>query len=156
MLKMSTGYAASIEEESTILTRRIQWKKDDPSDGVQPVVSAEQFINLQKLAENEIYIDKCILDYVSQIVRATREHPKVEIGSSPRGGLALLKVSRAMALIRGRDYVIPDDIKEISLDVLSHRIILSIEETLEGVSARSVVDEVIDSIPAPTDFSPRH
>ncbi len=155
MLKMSTGYAESLEEESTILTRRIQWRKDDPSNDVKPVVSIEQFRKLQELVEKDIYIDKCILDYVSRIVRATREHAKVEIGSSPRGGLGLLKVSRAIALINGRDYVIPDDIKTFAVDALAHRLIINVEETLEGVSPRQIVEEIVNAIPAPTDFHPR-
>jgi MoxR-like ATPase len=155
MLKLSTGYAESLEEESLILTRRIQWRKDDPSAEVKPEVTVEKFLELQRIAENEIYIDKCILDYVSQIIRATRQHPKVEIGSSPRGGLSLLKLSRAMALINGRDYVIPDDIKTLATDALAHRLILSIEDTLEGVRPRKIVEEIISGIPAPTDYHPR-
>ena len=152
MLKMSMGYAESLEEESTILTRRIQWQKDDPSADVPPVVSVEEFLKLQDNVEKDVYIDKSILDYVSKIVRLTRENTRIEIGASPRGGLALLKVSRAMALINGRDYVVPDDIKEFALDALAHRIILNVEETLEGISPRQIIDEIVQSVPAPTDF----
>ena len=155
IVKMSMGYAESLEEESTILMRRIQWRKDDPSVDVTPVLTSEQFLALQQMVENEVYIDKCILDYVSNIVRATRQHPKVEIGSSPRGGLALLKLSRSLALINGRDYVIPDDVKSFTADVLAHRLILNIEDTLEGVSPRKIVEEIVNGIPAPTNFSPR-
>ena len=155
MLKMSTGYAQSLEEESTILTRRIQWHKDDPTIDVKPIISSEQFSALQELVEHQIYIDKSILDYVSQIVRATREHPKIEIGASPRGGLSLLKVSRAMALIHGRDFVTPDDVKIFAIDTLAHRIILNIEEFLEGLSPNQVVEEIVDGIPPPIKFSPR-
>ncbi len=155
MLKLSTGYAETLEEESTILVRRIQWRKDDPSIDVTPIITIEKFLELQSIAEKEIYIDKSILDYVSRIVRATRQHPRVEIGASPRGGLALLKVSRAMALINGRDYVVPDDVKSFAVDALAHRVILKIEETLEGVSPHQIVDEIVNSIPAPTEFHPR-
>jgi MoxR-like ATPase len=155
VMKLSTGYAASVEEESLILKRRIAWRKDDPSDEVQPVLAVERFLNLQKSVEDQIYIDQSILNYVSQIIRNTREHPKVQIGASPRGGLALLKLSRAMALINGRDFVIPDDIKIFVHDALAHRIILNLEETLEGVSSRNVVTEIVESIPAPTEFYPR-
>ena len=155
IMKLSTGYASSVEEESLILKRRIVWRKDDPSDQVQPVLAVAQFLNLQKAVENEIYIDQSILDYVSQIIRATRGHPQVQIGSSPRGGLALLKLSRAMALINGRDFVIPDDIKVFVLDALAHRIILNLEETLEGVNSSSIVGAIVESIPAPTEFYPR-
>jgi MoxR-like ATPase len=155
MLKMSAGYAESLEEESTILTRRIQWRKDDPSKDVTAVISSEQFLRLQHLVENEIYIDKSILDYVSRIVRATREHPKVDIGSSPRGGLSLLKLSRAMAFIHGRDFVTPDDVKAFTTDALAHRIILNVEDTIEGVSPRQIVEEIVKGIAVPTDFNPR-
>lgn len=155
LMKLSTGYAQSLEEESLILERRIQWKKDDPSVDVHPVVSAEQFCSLQKLAEEGIYVDKCILDYISQLVRNTREHPKVEIGSSPRGGLALLKLGRAMALINSRDFVTPDDVKMFAVDALGHRIILRIEEALEGLSPESVVQDVLEEVPVPKDFRPR-
>jgi MoxR-like ATPase len=155
MLKLSTGYAETLEDESTILVRRIQWKKDDPSNDVAAVISIAKFLELQEIVEKDIYIDKCILDYVSKIVRATREHPKVEIGSSPRGGLALLKITRAMALMNGRDFVIPDDIKTFAVDALAHRLILNVEETLDGVSPRQIVEEIISRVPAPTDFRPK-
>jgi MoxR-like ATPase len=154
-LKMSTGYAESLEEESTILIRRIQWQKDDPSDRVQAQVSAEEFLKLQEMVEKEIYIDRSILDYVSKIVRATRGHAKIEIGASPRGGLSLLKVARAMALISGRDYVVPDDIKDFVVEALAHRIILSVEDTLEGTSPQKIIAEIVRSIPAPTEFYAR-
>jgi MoxR-like ATPase len=155
MLKMSTGYAQSLEEESTILVRRIEWHKDDPTTDVKPIISSEQFLSLQELVEHQIYIDKSIIDYVSQIVRATREHPKIEIGASPRGGLSLLKASRAMALIHGRDFVTPDDVKIFAMDALAHRIILNIEQSLEGLSPNQVVEEIVEGIPAPIEFSPR-
>jgi len=155
MLKMSMGYAESVEEESIILSRRIQWRKDDPSAEIKPIVSAAQFLDLQHKVENNIYIDKSIIDYISKIVRATRQHPKVEVGSSPRGGLSLIKISRAMALINSRDFVTPDDVKDFTTDALAHRIILKIEENLEGVSPRNIIDDIVKNIPAPTDFHPR-
>ncbi len=155
IMKLSTGYAASLQEESLILERRIQWQKDDPTADVQAVVSAEEFRSLQGLVETGIYVDRCILDYISEIVRKTREHPKVEVGSSPRGGLALLKLGRAMALASGRDFVTPDDVKMLAPDALSHRIILRMEEALEGLNADSIVWDVIDEVAAPKDFRPR-
>ena len=155
MLKMSMGYAETVEEESNILSRRIQWRKDDPSSDIKPVVTAAEFLNLQHHVEADIYMDKSIIDYVSKIVRATRLHPKVEVGSSPRGGLALIKIARAMALINGRDFVTPDDVKDFTTDALAHRIILRIEENLDGVSPRNIIDEIVKQIPVPTDFNPR-
>jgi MoxR-like ATPase len=155
MLKLSTGYAETLEEESNILTRRIKWQKDDPSQDVKAELTIEQFKTLQLQVEREIYIDNSILDYVSKIVRATRQHPKIEIGASPRGGLALLKVSRAMALLSGRDYVTPDDIKTFVVDALAHRLILNIEETLEGMKPGSIIEEIVAAVPVPVEFRPR-
>jgi MoxR-like ATPase len=155
MLKLSTGYAETLEEESAILTRRIGWQKDDPSQDVKAEIDIEQFRKLQSHVEKEIYIDNTILEYVSKIVRATREHPKIEIGASPRGGLALLKISRAMALTSGRDYVTPDDIKIFAVDALAHRLILNVEETLEGMKPASLIEEIVSTIPVPAEFRPR-
>ncbi len=120
--------------------------------GHWPYYKESMFPLIQKLVENEIYVDKCILEYVCQLVRTTREHPKIEIGSSPRGGLALVKVSRAMALINGRDFVTPDDVKMFAVDVLAHRIILHVEQVLEGAKEKNVVEKIVESVPAPKDF----
>lgn len=153
MLKMSTGYVKNLEQESEILRRRIEWKADDPIDQVKPAVTGAQFIQMQELVENEIYVDRQILDYISRIVRATREHPAVEVGSSPRGGLSLLKASRSMAAMCGRDFVTPDDVKLFTLDALQHRIILKMEYEIEGnVTTDSVVSEVVANIEPPKDF----
>ncbi len=153
LIKLSLGYPRTDDEETTILERRIQWRDDDPSADVAPVISAEEFLSLQALAENGIYIDPGILDYISKIVRATREHNLVDIGSSPRGGLSLLKISRCLALIHGRDYVVPDDVKMVVADVLSHRIILIVEEMMEGTRPIQIIEEVMQDIPAPLDYA---
>ena len=90
---------------------------------------------------------------ILKIVRKTREHPNVEIGSSPRGGLALLKVSRAMAASRGRDFVTPDDVKMFASDALSHRIILKIEYALEGHQPQEIVEQVVSEVEVPKDWA---
>jgi MoxR-like ATPase len=155
MFRLSTGYASSAEEETLILSRRIGWQKDDPTADVEPVVTQEQFLALHRLAERSIYVDPQILTYVTEIVRRTREHPKVSVGSSPRGGLALLKAGRALALTYGRDFVTPDDIKLIAVDALAHRLILNIEDVLEGLPQESVVREVVGQVEVPTEFQPK-
>ena len=152
-VKLSMGYPRTLEGESTILKRRIGWRKDDPSVDVEPVIDKQTFLALQALAESAVYVDPCIIDYISQIVRATREHPKVTVGSSPRGGLALLKLSRAMAVIEGRDFVIPDDVKVFAPDVLVHRVILRVEDAIEGTKEAEIIREVIDNTPAPVEFA---
>lgn len=155
LLKMSVGYAESLEEEISILSRRISWQKEDPIEDIVAVTSVAEFVELQQLAETGIYVDQCILDYVSRIVRGTREHAKAEVGSSPRGGLALLKLARAMAVINGRDFVTPDDIKMFVDDTLSHRIIMHIEYALDDVKGQDIVAEVMQNIPVPVDYMPR-
>ncbi len=148
MLRLSPGYPESVEEEVEILSRRITWMKDDPTDDVMPVVSLQEFREMQRIVE-EIYVDESVLKYIAELVRATRENELVEIGSSPRGGLALLKISRAIAAMEGRDFVIPDDVKRVAIDALSHRIILNVEYAIEGVKPESVVQEVLREVEVP-------
>jgi MoxR-like ATPase len=153
IVKLTMGYPQTVADESNILKRRIGWQKDDPSVDVEPVIDKATFLTLQEMVETEVYIDAGIIDYISQIVRATREHPKVTVGASPRGGLALLKLSRAMAIIYGRDFVIPDDVKLFAPDVLVHRIILRVEDAIEGTREFQIIQEIIDAIPAPVEFA---
>jgi len=155
LMKLSTGYTDSVESEAEILSRRITWEKDDPTEDIKPLMSVKDFIALQNMVEKSIYVDNCILEYISKIVRSTRTHNMVEVGSSPRGGLALLKLSRAMALMSGRDFVTPDDIKMFTTDVLAHRIILDIEYALENVDKKEVIDNIVAQIEPPKDFRPR-
>ena len=155
MLKLSTGYVESLEKECEILRRRIEWRADDPTDQLKPVVNAKIFRKMQQKVESEIHVDDQILEYIQKIVRKTREHPLVEIGASPRGGLSLLKVSRAMAAGYGRDFVTPDDVKTFAVDALAHRIILKVEYALEGTDPKQIIEEVVNQIEVPKDWAPR-
>ena len=150
LFKMATGYPVNQDLENEILLRRIQWQKDDPTDDLEPAVDVKGFVELQQFTETGVYVDQAIVDYITQLVRLTRVHPSVAVGVSPRGGLALLRVSRSIALIHGRDFVVPDDVKMVVSDALAHRIILNIEDTLEGVRPQSVIDSVLDQVPVPT------
>ncbi len=155
MMKLSTGYPKTSDEEELIVKRRIDWKKDDPTRDLKPVISAEEFRTLQSVVENEIYIDDVVIQYIAEIVRKTREHSQVEVGSSPRGSLALLKASRALALMRGRSFVTPDDIKALAVDALAHRLILSVEDVMKQADERGIVKEIIDKVSVPKDYHPR-
>lgn len=152
VVKLSLGYPATVEQEIKILKYRVNWRKDDPTVDIAPIISQDEFLALQAMAENDIYVDESILEYIAKIVRATREHPCIEIGASPRGSLALLKLSRSLAVIYGRDFVIPDDVKLIAADVLSHRVILRVEELMEGTNARQIINEIAANTPAPLEF----
>ena len=149
VVKLSMGYPSTVEQETTILKRRVNWRKDDPSVDVAPVITQTEFLALQAMAENAIYIDDSILEYVSKIVRATREHKRIEIGSSPRGALSLLKLSRCLAVIYGRDFVIPDDIKALAVPVLAHRLFLTTEARLRGKTDEAVIAEIIEETVVP-------
>uniref|UniRef100_A0A7C3RGN8 MoxR family ATPase n=1 Tax=Archaeoglobus fulgidus TaxID=2234 RepID=A0A7C3RGN8_ARCFL len=148
MLRISPGYPETVEEEIEILRRRISWKKDDPTEDVEPVVNLDTFRRIQEIVET-VYVDQSILKYISELVRATRKHELVELGSSPRGGLALLKLSRALAVMDGRDFVIPDDVKRVAVEALAHRIILKFEYAVEGIRAEEVVREILGEVRVP-------
>ena len=152
LLRLSTGYPRNLDEECEIIRRRIKWEKDDPSKDVKSVITREELVKIQQKVEKDVYVDEAVIKYIGEIVRKTREHPMVEVGSSPRGSLALLKVSRALALIKGRDYVVPDDVKSVAVDALSHRIMLRIEYEMEGYSSEKVVKDVVESVPVPKEY----
>jgi len=156
LMRLSTGYVSSVEKETEILRRRVSWQRDDPVAFIEPVTSNDVFKDLQDTVEQNVYIDEQILTYISKIVRGTRENPLVEIGSSPRGGLSLLKASRAYAAIHGRDFVIPDDVKTFVNDVLAHRIILKMEYALgEKVNPNQIIDDLVQKIEPPRDITRR-
>ncbi len=148
LLRMRPGYPESVEEEMEILKRRMEWRKDDPTDDIEPVIDLQSFRMIQEVVEG-VYVDERILRYISELVRATRDHELVELGSSPRGGLALLKLSRAFAVMDGRDFVIPDDVKRVAVDALAHRIILKFEYAVEGMRAEEIVEEILGKVRVP-------
>jgi MoxR-like ATPase len=150
--KLSTGYPQSLDMETEILRRRIGWKKDDPTDDVKPVMDVPRFRALQEKVERDVFIHDAILKYIGEVVRALRDHPKVEVGPSPRGSLALLRISRSNAFLSGRDFVTPDDVKVYAVEALAHRTILDLEHTLEGLKPEDVVKEVLASIETPMRF----
>ena len=152
LLKLSTGYPTNDQMEEDILLRRIQWQKDDPTTELEPAVGINRFVELQRAVETSVHTEQVILEYITKIIRLSREHTRVAVGVSPRGGLALLRISRAIALIHGRDFVVPDDVKMVVSDVLAHRVILNIEDTLEGASGESVVEDILAQVPVPTDL----
>ena len=150
LLRLSTGYPVDQASEKEILRRRISWQAEDPTKTVPVVCDGKTFRAWQAAVEREVFVHDSLLDYMSTLVRRMREHPKVEVGPSPRGSLALLRMSRALAFVRGRTYVIPDDVVEVAVDVLAHRTIIEVEQALEGVTGAQVVQEVVRSVAAPS------
>ena len=135
-----------------ILKNRLKWGKDDPIDSIKPIISKRDFLRLQQVVENQVYIDEAILDYIAAIIEAIRNDPRVEAGPSPRGALALMKLSKAYALIRGKDYVSPDDVKVFIIPALAHRIIIGTEYLLEDVKPEDVIKEAVSKVPVPKGF----
>jgi len=145
LIKTSVGYPSK-SEEIEILKRRIKRRSDYFE--VNTVVTKRDVIEMQKSIEDVHVVDD-ILDYIVTVVEATRNHPNVEVGSSPRGSLALLKLSRSHAALHGRDYVIPDDVKFIAVEALSHRILLRSEYWVKGIRPEDVIKEIINKVPVP-------
>jgi len=152
IMKLSLGYLASAEKECEVLKRRIEWRKDDPTCDIKPVITMEQLLMLQSEVE-KVYVDDNILMYITEIVRNTRVNPNIRLGASPRGALALLKLSRAHALVSGRNYVIPDDVKFMAVDALAHRVILHIERIMEGRLATAVIRSIVTKTEVPKSFT---
>ena len=99
--------------------------------------------------QTEIFVDELIRQYIVSITDATRSQPDISLGSSPRGSLGLFRASQAQALIRGRDYVLPDDVKELAVAVLAHRVIVAAPARMRGVTARDIITTVVDDTPVP-------
>jgi len=145
MIKLSVGYPSQDEEEE-ILRRRMERKQDDVA--LQAVITPEIFLAMRTAIE-EVYVDPDIRHYIVNMVAASRKHPQVVVGSSPRGSLALLKLARAWAAIQGRDFVVPDDIKNFTPLALAHRLVL--EPSLWGTphSKTAIVSDVMSGVPVP-------
>lgn len=145
LMKFSLGYP-SFEDELKMLELL---QHTHPLNSLQPVVTADELVACQT-AVREVHIDQKVRQYLLQIVHLTREHEELSLGGSPRASIALFRTSQAMAAIRGRNYVQPDDVKRIAAPVLTHRLILKPESRLRRVTAAQVVQDVIDEIAVPT------
>jgi MoxR-like ATPase len=121
-------------------------KLTHPLDELGEVLSLDELRALQ-LAVREVYVDPSVADYIVRIVNATRTHPDVYLGASPRGSLALYRTGQALAALSGRDYVIPDDIKALAESALSHRLIIKTSSSMHDVDPRQVVAEILNTVP---------
>ena len=139
LMRLSIGYPSRADERQ-ILTNL--WR-EHPITKIGQVVDGQQLLDLQKLVW-EVNVDGTLQDYIVALSEATRSHPDLSLGVSPRGSLALLKGAQALAAIRGRDYVIPDDIKTLAPLTLAHRLILKPEAELRGQTAHTILDSVLD------------
>jgi len=138
----------SKEDEITILSNVLKGIAHTSIESVKPVVTPAELQNAQETV-GKIIIEEKLLDFITTIVQTTRNHPSITLGASPRASLALLNGSRALAGIRGRDFVTPEDIIDLTPAVLRHRIIVSPEKEMEGISATDIVKEIVARIEIP-------
>jgi MoxR-like ATPase len=149
LFKVEIGYP-SLEEEVGVVVRATENQPGDelPLGEVTPVLDERLVLDLQRLVARQ-RVDDQVVDYAVRLARATREWPGLALGAGSRGALALVRGARAVALMAGRDFVTPDDVKSIALPALRHRVALSPDASLEGRTPNDVLANVIDSVPAP-------
>jgi MoxR-like ATPase len=145
LLRLSLGYLQAADE-TAMLQRRID--RGTEMAQLQPVTSAAELQAMRGSLE-QVEVSPDLLEYVVAIIRATRSHPQIQVGSSPRGSLALVQLARAQAILHGRDYVLPDDIKNIAGPALAHRIMLRPELWVRQVKADDVVAGLLGTVPVP-------
>jgi MoxR-like ATPase len=150
MMRISMGYP-SPSEEAEILDRRTLRGSDEIS--MAQVVSKDQLLEMQKEVE-KVHVGKELENYIVSIVGKTRDHNAIEIGSSPRGSLAILKLSKAHAWLENRDYLVPDDVKAVAVQALAHRIILTAEQWIRGTKTELVIDDIVRRTEVPKVVSP--
>jgi len=146
LIKVDIGYPDR-EEEAAILER---FREEDPFHALGAVIEPEAFVQLQQ-ARKKIRVSGPVRNYITDIVRATRNHPALQYGASPRASIGLMRAAQGMAGLRGRSYVLPDDVKQLACAVLSHRVILKEEERLRGLETLQLVDAIIAQMPVPVE-----
>jgi MoxR-like ATPase len=139
LVKLRMGYPDSADEKKMLATY------DRPPPPVRAVVGPDDVLQMQRLSQ-DVYVAEELVEYILGLVQFTRTHPRVYLGASPRAALALMHASKAMALLRGRDYVLPDDIRMLSPLVLAHRILMTPDAELEGASGAAVVTEAAEKV----------
>jgi len=144
LLRIRLGYPDP-ESEITVLERQ-QFRH--PVEDLQPVVSVEEVREAQE-AVKSVYVSKAVKQYIVELVNQTRRHPDVYLGASPRGSLTLYRTGQALAAMRGRDFVLPDDIKALALPALAHRVIVSPRARLREMTAENIVQSVLEELPVP-------
>jgi MoxR-like ATPase len=146
LLRLRIGYP-SLAGEREVLARRLARAADDVE--LEAVVDGPTLVGMQRSLE-QVHVADSILDYIARLVRATRENARVQVGSSPRGGLALLKLARGRAMLDSRGFVTPEDVKAVAVAALAHRMTLAPELWLQRIRGDDIVEECLDQVPTPT------
>jgi MoxR-like ATPase len=148
MMRVAMGYPSK-EDEATILDRQLH---SHPIEAVEPVLSGAQLLELRGVLRG-IHAGEAVKEYIVELVDVTRKHPSLSLGASPRASLDLLHSAQVFAGIRGRDHVLPDDVKDLAPDVLAHRLILRPEARLRQLTGEAVVQEIVNSVPIPVELA---
>jgi MoxR-like ATPase len=144
LLRVKMGYPTEAEEDAML----VRFEQENPLLELAPVLDGDELRRMAQAATH-VYCEPVVRGYLVRLVRATRTHQGLELGASPRASLALFRAARALALVRGRPYLLPDDIKRLAPYVLPHRLILSSQTRLRGRTADTIVQEILDSVPTP-------
>ncbi len=142
LMRIALGYPTESEENEILV--RLQYSH--PVDSLESVVDSSELVKIQDLVK-KIFVEESVREYIVRLVQATRTHNDVSLGASPRGSLALYKTAQAYAALKGREYVIPDDIKYLAPLTLQHRMILKPESSLRGRSTQKVLQDLLESVP---------
>jgi MoxR-like ATPase len=146
LMKLALGYPGEHDENEILL----RYRHDDPLAVLQPVIQAEDLLAMQQQVR-DVRVEDSVREYIVRVVRATRDHAAVELGVSPRGTLALFRTVQALAAIRDRSFVIPDDVKYLAPSVLTHRMIISPQTRLRGRRPEEVMAEIVETVPVPVE-----
>jgi len=146
LMRVALGYPSK-QDENAILLR---YERHDPLATLEPVIQADDLMAMQEQVKS-VLVEESVREYMVDVVRATRDHDAVELGVSPRGTLALYRTVQALAAVRGRTFVIPDDVKYLAPPVLTHRIIISPQTRLRGRRPEEVMAEIVDTVPVPVE-----
>jgi MoxR-like ATPase len=146
LLRVSIGYPTQ-REENEILER---FRTVDPLHELQPVTTPEEISQLQKV-RSQVRVEETVREYIVSVARATRSHPEIDLGASPRASLALYWSAQAWAGIQGRDYVLPDDVKYVAPHVLTHRLMISPQAQLRGRQPQELVADIVEAVPVPVE-----
>jgi MoxR-like ATPase len=144
LVRIHLGYPTPLEEIQILDSQQRQ----HPLEGLTQVISAEQLLQMQEQVK-EVFVDDLVKEYIIAVTAATRRHDDVYLGASPRGSLALYRTAQALAAMRGRDYVIPDDIKALAEPVLGHRLIINPAARIHNIHAENVIKDVLNAVPVP-------
>ena len=144
LLRLSIGYPDR-DSEAALLDAGEQ---TDRAGSLSPVLGSDQLVELVAQARR-VHLSPAVRDYVLDLTQATRQHPALSVGASPRAGLSLVRAARALALVAGRDFVMPDDIQRLAVPALAHRVVVAPPSALSGVSAVAVIGDLVYRVPVP-------